>query len=103
MGGLAMGVAGLGALLQARILDSLHGSVPGATAKLASTIATAGPGAAAGGNSQLAAAGHAAFVAGFRADVVAGIIALTLGCLAVAALVRVPARVAQPEPVTEAA
>jgi EmrB/QacA subfamily drug resistance transporter len=103
MGGLAMGVAGLGALLQARILDSLHGSVPGATAKLASTIATAGPDAAAGRNSQLAAAGRAAFVSGFRADVMAGVIALTLGCLVVAALVRAPRPVAQPEPATEAA
>jgi EmrB/QacA subfamily drug resistance transporter len=103
MGGLAMGVAGLGALLQARILDSLHGSVPGATPKLASTIASAGPDAAAGGNAHLAAAAHAAFVSGFRADVVAGVVALTLGCLVVAALVRAPRPVAQPEPVTEPA
>jgi EmrB/QacA subfamily drug resistance transporter len=103
MGGLAMGVAGLGALLQARILDSLHGSVPGATPKLASTIATAGPDAAARGSARLATAGHAAFVSGFRADVVAGIVALTIGCLVVAALVRVPSRVPQAEPATEPA
>jgi MFS family permease len=106
MGGLAMGVAGLGALLQARILDSLHGSVPGATPKLASTIATAGPKVAASHSAaaaQVAHAGRVAFVSGFRADVLAGIVVLTLGCLVVAALVRVPSRVPQPEPATEPA
>ena len=45
----------------------------------------------------------APFVSGFRADVMAGVIALTLGCLVVAALVRAPRPVAEPEPAIEAA
>jgi EmrB/QacA subfamily drug resistance transporter len=96
MGGLAMGVAGLGALLQARIWSTLHPLAPAVPHAAALRIATAGP----HGPAPLVAAGRAAFVAGFRADVVAGAVALALGCILVAALVRtrgpVPAAATEP-------
>jgi predicted MFS family arabinose efflux permease len=96
MGGLAMGVAGLGALLQARIWSTLHPLAPAVPHAAALRVATAGP----HGPAPLVAAGRAAFVAGFRADVVAGAVALALGCILVAALVRtrgpVPAAATEP-------
>jgi EmrB/QacA subfamily drug resistance transporter len=99
MGGLAMGVAALGALLQARLWVRLHDLVPGAPHALASAVASAGPGAA----GPHADAARSAWVYGFRTDVVAGTILLALGCAVVAALVRMRRPAETAEPATEAA
>jgi EmrB/QacA subfamily drug resistance transporter len=92
IGGLAMGFAGLGALLQDRLWARLHALVPTATHQLANVIASAGPRAAAhrvGAGAQLIAAGRDASVAGLDAAFLAGSIVLALGCILVLALVRI--------------
>jgi EmrB/QacA subfamily drug resistance transporter len=105
IGGLAMGFAGLGALLQDRLWARLHMLVPSAPHQLANVIASAGPRAAAARvplaqRPELIAAGRDASVAGLDADFLAGSILLALGCLLVLALVRVkrPAAPAASEP-----
>ena len=99
IGGLAMGFAALGALLQDRLWVRLHELAPTAPHGLVSAIASAGPKAAAAHapaaeQARLIAAGRAASVAGLDADFLAGACLLALGCVLVLALVRVR----RPEP-----
>jgi EmrB/QacA subfamily drug resistance transporter len=99
IGGLAMGFAALGALLQDRLWVRLHELAPRASHALVNAIASAGPKAAAAPapaaqQAGLVAAGRAASVAGLDADFLAGACLLALGCVLVLALVRVP----RPEP-----
>jgi len=105
--GLATGVAALGAIFQQRITTSLSASTgPHATA-LGRVISSAGVAAAAHGQAKTAAAAHVAFASGLHSIFVTGAIAVALGAVLGAALVRSkdfhrpaePAAPAAPEPV----
>jgi len=109
IGGLATGVAALGALLQHRVATRLPELLPGAPHALASAVASGGtraataidPGAA------TAAAARTAFVSGLNLSLVVGAAALAVGTVAVVAWVR-PSQVAhaiaatRPEPAPDA-
>jgi hypothetical protein len=108
IGGLAMGVAALGALLQDRLWVRLHALAPSAPHPLVNAIAAAGPKAAAAHapvaeRAHLVVAGRAASVAGLDADFLAGAVLLALGSVAVLTLVRIPRREPVQEPATEPA
>jgi EmrB/QacA subfamily drug resistance transporter len=94
LGGLAIGVAGLGAFLQQRVAHQLgaagyHGRT------LAAAVSSSGLRAAAGRPS-LAKAANAAFVSGFRLILLISCIALLVGSLAAALLVRRPTEAPTP-------
>jgi len=93
IGGLATGVAGLGALLDSRLTSRLHELLPAAPHGLAAAVASGGVDAAAAlvppaARAQTVAAAHVAFVSGLDLAFLAGAVAVALGTLAVAVLAR---------------
>jgi Na+/melibiose symporter-like transporter len=96
VGGLALGVAGLGAFLQHRIQGHLtaagfHGKA------IAAAVSSSGLRAAAG-NASLRPVANAAFVSGFRLIILLGAFVVFGGVLAAAALVRRRAQAPAPAP-----
>jgi EmrB/QacA subfamily drug resistance transporter len=90
VGGLALGVAGLGAFLQNRV--GQHLSAAGYHGKaIAAAVSSSGLRAAAG-NPSLRPVADAAFVSGFRLIILLGAVAVFVGALAAAVLVRRPAK-----------
>jgi EmrB/QacA subfamily drug resistance transporter len=99
LGGLSMGVAVLGAVLQVRV--GHHLSAAGFHSKeLASAVSSSGL-RAAQGNSALAAVANDAFVSGLRLVFLIGFLIVLVGSIATAVLVRRP--VEAPQPVVEPA
>ena len=88
IGGLATGVAALGAVFQQRITASISTSVGAHAAALGRVIASAGVKAAAHGQPKIADAARVAFVAGFRTIVLIGAIIVAFGAVVAAWLVR---------------
>jgi EmrB/QacA subfamily drug resistance transporter len=88
IGGLATGVAALGAVFQQRITTSMSRSVGANAAALGRVISSAGVKAAAHGQPKIAAAARVAFVSGFRAIILIGAIVVALGAIVAAWLVR---------------
>jgi len=88
IGGLATGVAALGAVFQQRITTSMSQSVGAHAAALGRVISSAGVKAAAHGQPKVAEAARVAFVSGLRTIVVIGAIVVALGALVAAGLVR---------------
>jgi hypothetical protein len=95
LGGVAMGVATLGALLQSRVGHTL-----GLGRTLAAEVSSAGVRAVAGRPSLVHAATHA-FVAGLRDLLLVGCALLLVGSLAAFTLLRVPVRTPEAEAATE--
>jgi len=96
VGGLAVGVAALGVLLQHRIGTNL--AAAGYHGKAVSAAVTSSGLRAAAGDASLARAANAAFVSGLRLILLTGCLALLVG--AAAALLVRPRRAETPEPVT---
>ena len=93
VGGLAVGVAVLGALLQHRVASHLaDAGFPGN--ELASAVSSSGLRAAAG-RPELARAADAAFVSGLRFVLLIGFATVLAGAIAAAVLVRRPAETAE--------
>ena len=88
IGGLATGVAALGAVFQQRITSSMSHSVGANAAALGRVISSAGIKAAAQGQPKIAAAARVAFISGLRTIFVIGAILVALGAVASACLVR---------------
>jgi len=88
IGGLATGVAALGAVFQQRITTSMSASVGAHAAALGRVISSAGIKAAAHGQTKIADAARVAFVSGLRTIFVIGAILVAFGALAAACLVR---------------
>ena len=88
IGGLATGVAALGAVFQQRITTSMSASVGAHGAALGRVISSAGVKAAAHGQPKIADAARTAFVSGFRMIVLIGAIIVALGAVVAAWLVR---------------
>jgi EmrB/QacA subfamily drug resistance transporter len=88
IGGLATGVAALGAVFQQRITTSMSRSVGANAAALGRVISSAGVKAAAHGQPKIAAAARVAFVSGFRAIIIIGAIVVAFGAIVAAWLVR---------------
>jgi EmrB/QacA subfamily drug resistance transporter len=88
IGGLATGVAALGAIFQQRITTSMSASVGGHAAALGRIISSAGIRAAAHGDPKIADAARVAFVSGLRTIFIIGAIVVALGAVAAACLVR---------------
>jgi len=86
--GLATGVAALGAIFQQRITASLSARVGARGAVLGRVVSSAGVKAAAHGQSKIADAAHVAFVSGLHTILVIGAIAVALGAVLAAVLVR---------------
>jgi EmrB/QacA subfamily drug resistance transporter len=96
VGGLALGVAGLGAVMQDRVGNHLSAAgFPGKA--IAAAVSSSGLRAAAG-NPALRPVANAAFVSGFRLIILLGAIAVFVGVLAAVVLVRRPARAAAAAP-----
>jgi EmrB/QacA subfamily drug resistance transporter len=88
IGGLATGVAALGAVFQQRITTSMSASVGAHAAALGRVISSAGVKAAAHGDPHIADAARVAFVSGLRTIFIIGAIVVAFGALAAACLVR---------------
>ncbi|HEY5303682.1 MAG TPA: MFS transporter [Acidimicrobiales bacterium] len=88
IGGLATGVAALGAVFQQRITTSMSASVGARAAALGRVISSAGVKAAAHGHPRIADAARVAFVSGLRTIFVIGAIVVALGAVVAASLVR---------------
>src|ERR1700722_2882731 len=88
IGGLATGVAALGAIFQQRITTSMSASAGAHAAAIGRVISSAGIKAAAHGNAAVAEAARVAFVSGLRTIFIIGAIIVALGALAAACLVR---------------
>jgi EmrB/QacA subfamily drug resistance transporter len=88
IGGLATGVAALGAVFQQRITTSMSQSIGAHAAALGRVISSAGIKAAAHGQPKIADAARVAFVSGLRSIFVIGAIIVALGGVAAACLVR---------------
>jgi hypothetical protein len=107
IGGLATGVAALGALFQQRITGSMSAHTTHAAA-LGRVIASAGVKTAAHGQPQIATLARVAFVSGLRTIFLVGAVVVALGAIAAACLVRskdfhvAPASVPSSEPVSHA-
>ncbi len=86
--GLATGVAALGAIFQQRITSSLATSFGAQGAALGRAVSSAGIRAAAHGQPKIADAAYVAFVSGLRTILVIGAVAVALGAVLAAALVR---------------
>jgi predicted MFS family arabinose efflux permease len=103
LGGLSMGVAGLGAILESRASASLAATLGPNGHSLASTVAATGA-RVGGGRPQLAHAATVAFVSGLNGILLVGCAAIALGAVAAGALVELqplPAAPPQPEGATE--
>jgi EmrB/QacA subfamily drug resistance transporter len=91
IGGLATGVAALGAVFQQKVTTSLATNLGHPAPQLAKVVASAGVRAAVAAGSStpgIAAASHAAFLSGLRLILVIGAAVVAVGAIAVAALVR---------------
>src|SRR5665213_2587393 len=88
IGGLATGVAALGAVFQQRITTSMSASIGAHGATLGRVISSAGVKAAAHGQPKIADAARVAFVSGLRMIVVIGATVVALGAVVAACLVR---------------
>jgi predicted MFS family arabinose efflux permease len=88
IGGLATGVAALGAVFQQRITTSMSASFGAHAAALGRVISSAGIKAAAHGQPKIADAARVAFISGLRSILVIGAIIVALGGVAAACLVR---------------
>lgn len=91
IGGLATGVAALGAIFQQRVTTSLATNLGHPAPQLAKVVASAGIRAAVAAGSStpgIAVAAHAAFLSGFRLILVIGAGVVAAGAIAAAALVR---------------
>ena len=88
IGGLATGVAALGAVFQQRITTSMAASVGAHAAALGRVISSAGVKAAAHGQPKIAEAARVAFVSGLRTIFVIGAIIVAFGAVVAAWLVR---------------
>ena len=100
LGGVAVGVAALGALLESRVESSLMGSSPGNVHALAGAVSSSGVRAVVG-HPELVESAKAAYVSGLDTVLLTASALLVVGALAAAALLRVPAPA--PAPSTEAA
>jgi hypothetical protein len=108
IGGLATGVAALGALLEDRVGTRLHALVPGGGDRLTNAIVSGGTRAAGalaprGEHARYVAAAHDSWAFGLNGDFLAGTIAVGLGAVVVLALVRVRRSAPAPAPVPESA
>jgi EmrB/QacA subfamily drug resistance transporter len=88
IGGLATGVAALGAIFQQRITTSMSKSIGAHAAALGRVISSAGVKAAAHGDPKIANAARVAFASGLRTILVISAIVVALGAIAAACLVR---------------
>jgi hypothetical protein len=88
IGGLATGVAALGAVFQQRITTSMSKSIGAHAAAIGRVISSAGVKAAAHGQPKIAVAARVAFVSGLRTIFIIGAIVVALGAVAAAGLVR---------------
>jgi Na+/melibiose symporter-like transporter len=91
IGGLATGVAALGAVFQQRVTTSLAANLGHPAPQLARVVASAGVRAAVAASSStpgIAVAAHGAFLSGFRLILVIGAAVVVAGAVAGAALVR---------------
>jgi EmrB/QacA subfamily drug resistance transporter len=88
IGGLATGVAALGAVFQQRITSSMSASVGAHAAALGRVISSAGVKAAAHGQLRIADAARVAFVSGLRTILFIGALIVAFGAVAAACLVR---------------
>jgi EmrB/QacA subfamily drug resistance transporter len=88
IGGLATGVAALGAVFQQRITASMSNTLGAKAAALGRVISSAGVKAAAHGQPKIADAARVAFVSGLRTIFVIGAIVVALGAVVAAGLVR---------------
>jgi EmrB/QacA subfamily drug resistance transporter len=88
IGGLATGVAALGAVFQQRITSSMSASIGAHAAALGRVISSAGVKAAAHGQLRIADAARVAFVSGLRTILIIGAFVVAFGALAAACLVR---------------
>jgi EmrB/QacA subfamily drug resistance transporter len=88
IGGLATGVAALGAVFQQRITSSMSTSVGAHAAALGRVISSAGVKAAAHGHPQIFTAARIAFVSGFRSILFIGACVVAVGAVLAACLVR---------------
>jgi EmrB/QacA subfamily drug resistance transporter len=92
IGGLAVGVAALGAIFQARIATSLEASLGGSQHGLEQAVASGGTRAAAAlahGHSEIVAASKRAFAAGLNEILLIGAALVLLGALSAVTLVRI--------------
>jgi EmrB/QacA subfamily drug resistance transporter len=97
LGGVAVGVAALGALLESRIQDSLTAASVANPHGLAGAVSSAGLRAVAG-QPDLEQTATTAFVSGLNTLLLTGAVVLVVGALAAAALLRVPAPAPAPAP-----
>jgi hypothetical protein len=88
IGGLATGVAALGAIFQQRITTSMTKSIGAHGAALGRVISSAGVKAAAHGQPKIADAARVAFISGLRTIFLIGAIIVVIGAVAAACLVR---------------
>ena len=88
IGGLATGIAALGAVFQQRITSSMTSTVGPQAGAIGRVISSAGVKAAAQGNPRIAEAARIAFASGMREIFVIGAIIVAFGALAAAWLVR---------------
>ncbi len=88
IGGLATGVAALGAVFQQRITSSMSASIGAHAAALGRVISSAGVKAAAHGQIRIADAARVAFVSGLRTILIIGAFVVAFGAVAAACLVR---------------
>jgi hypothetical protein len=97
LGGVAVGVAALGALLQNRVENALPTTAGGDTHALGAAVSSAGTRAVAG-RPDLVEPAKTAFVSGLNDVLLAGSVLLVVGALAAAVLLRSPARAPAPVP-----
>jgi EmrB/QacA subfamily drug resistance transporter len=88
IGGLATGVAALGAIFQQRITSSLSATVGARAAALGRVVSSGGVKAAAHGQSNIVDAARVAFVSGLQAILIIGMVVVALGAALAAVLVR---------------
>src|SRR2546421_11685723 len=97
LGGVAVGVAALGAVLERRAASSLASTLGPHGRDLAQAVSATGL-RAAGGRPAIAHAAGIAFVSGLHAVLLIGCVTVTVGALAAAVLMRTPAPMAAPSP-----
>jgi len=103
LGGVAIGVAALGAVLEHRVSTSLASTAHVHSGKLAAAVSSAGT-RAVGGHPSLVRPAVTAFVSGLNAVLLVGCALVFAGAIAAAVLMRVPAKSAvadQPRPLAE--